>query len=78
VLLDDPAQALHAPLPLFRLHFQREQDGLGGLIDVIRVHQQRIAEFAGGAGELAEDQHAPLIVTGSQKFLGDQVHAVVE
>ena len=78
VFLDDLAHALHAQLLLFRLHLQGHPDGVGGLVDVIRVHQQRIAQFAGRPGELAQDQHAAFVLARGQKFFRYQVHAVVQ
>ena len=42
------------------------------------IHQQSVAQFAGGAGELAQNQHTAFVPARRQKFLGDQVHAVVQ
>jgi hypothetical protein len=48
------------------------------IVDRIRVHGQRFLEFAGGAGQLAQDQDAILVVTRRHEFLGDEVHAVAQ
>jgi hypothetical protein len=48
------------------------------LIRIVRTDDQGFRQFARGAGELGQDQHAALIVAGGDKFLGDQVHAVMQ
>src|SRR5277367_1974323 len=72
------AHAVHAHLLLFRLHLQGSADGFCSLINVVRVHQQSIPQFTRGSGELAQDQYAAFVAPGGKKFLGHQVHAVVQ
>jgi hypothetical protein len=45
---------------------------------VVGVDDQRLGELARGAGELAEHEHALLVVAGGDELLGDEVHAVVQ
>ena len=53
-------------------------DGIGKLLDVVRIDEQSVGQFVGGAGERAEDQDAAFIVARSDEFLGHQIHAVVQ
>src|SRR5690349_7227439 len=53
-------------------------DGAGQLLDVIRIHEQGIGELQSGSGEGAEDQDAVIIITRSDKLLGDEIHSVVQ
>ena len=48
------------------------------LVDVVGIDDQRLGELARRAGELAEDQHAALVVARGDELLGHQVHAVVQ
>ena len=50
----------------------------GALVGVVRIDDQRLGQFARGAGELRQDQHALLVVARGDELLGDQVHAVVQ
>src|SRR5260221_2756989 len=74
-------QASHAAHPLAllgRRHHQSRPERRRTLIDVVRVDDQGLRKLARGAGELAEDEHAALIVARSDEFLGHQVHPVVQ
>ena len=51
---------------------------IGGLLDVVRVDDQRLGHLARGAGEAAQDQHALLVVARGDELLAHQVHAVVQ
>ena len=51
---------------------------VGGLLDVVRVDDQRFGHLARRAGEAAQDQHALLVVARRDELLADQVHAVVQ
>ena len=46
--------------------------------DVVRVDPHRGAQFIGGAGELAQDQHAAVVDARGDVLLRDEVHAVAE
>ena len=72
------AHALHARVTLFGRHFQRAANGFGELLDVVGIDEERVAQFAGGAGELAEDQDAVFVLARGDIFLGDEIHAVVQ
>ena len=72
------AQARHALALLGRGHRRRAMQRIGGLFDVVRVHDQRLGQLARGAGEAAEDQHALLVVARGDELLAHQVHAVVQ
>ena len=71
------AHQFHARLAFLRIHFQRDADRFGQLFHVVGIHNDRVAQFAGGSGELAQDQRSFLVVARSDEFLGHQVHSVV-
>ena len=48
------------------------------LVGIVRTDDQGFRQFSRGARKLREDQHASLIVAGRDKFLGDQVHTVMQ
>src|SRR3990172_4842095 len=73
-------EAPHDPHPVALLghrHGQGHVQRGGALVDVVRVHDQRLGQLAGRARELAQDQHASIVVAGSQILLRHQVHAVL-
>ena len=72
------AHAAHPAAALFRSHFQRPPDTGGDPIDIIRVHDHGIAELGGGAGELAEHEHAIVVHPRRHELLGDEIHAVAQ
>src|SRR5262245_18544235 len=72
------AHAVHAVTPLFGGHGDGTMNRGGHVLDVVGVHQQRIAKVVRGAGESAQDQDAVVIVARGDEFLGDEIHAVVE
>src|ERR1700732_2945629 len=78
VFLDVLAHAMHAKLLLLRLHLQSGADGFGGLIDVIGIDQQCVPQSGGRSCELAEDENAPFIPSRGQKFLGYEIHSIVQ
>src|SRR5258708_35374146 len=53
-------------------------DGAGQLLDVVRIDEQSIGELQRRAREGAKDEDALIILTRSDKLLGDEIHAVVE
>src|SRR3989338_4680512 len=59
-------------------HGQRQMQGGSALVGIVRVDNQCLRQLAGSAGELGKNQRAALVVARSDKFLGDQVHAVVQ
>ena len=74
--------ALSASVPLLALaerHGEADMHRLGDGVGVERVHDQRLGELMGGAGELRQHQHARIVVgLGGDVFLGHQVHAVAQ
>src|ERR1700730_15089682 len=78
VFFNDSPHAAHAQLLFLRLHLQRSPDGFGSLVDVVRIHQKGVAEFARSSRELAQNQYAAFVVARRQKFLGNQIHAIVQ
>ena len=48
------------------------------LRNVVRIHEQRITQFVRCTGKRAQDQYAAFIFPGSHKFLGHQVHPIVQ
>jgi hypothetical protein len=55
-----------------------EQDGVLEGPEVVRVDQQRLAEFGRRVGELAEHGCSPVIGPAGDVLFGDEVHAVGE
>ena len=47
-------------------------------LEIVRVDDQRLGQLARGAGELAQHEHAALVVARGDELLRDQVHAVVQ
>ena len=78
VLAHGHAQARHALALLGRRHLQRLLDGVGALLDVVRIDDQGLGEFARRPGEAAQDEHPLLVVARRHEFLADEVHAVVQ
>jgi hypothetical protein len=72
------AQAGHALALLGSGHGGGAVQRVGGLLDVVRVDDQRLGHLARGAGEAAEHQHALFVVARGDEFLAHQVHAVVQ
>src|SRR5581483_695506 len=77
-LPDDLTHTAHPRTLLVRIHFQCEVNGVGQLLRIIRIDQQRVAQFAARTGEPAQDQDALFVVPRCNKLLGDEVHAVVK
>ena len=48
------------------------------LLDMIGIDDQCLVQFARGARELRQDQHAEFIVARSDEFFRYQVHAVMQ
>src|SRR3974390_2009425 len=70
--------ALHTLFSLFRIHNQRDANGLGRLVNVVGVHQQGIAQLTRGAGKAAQYQYSVFVATRCEKLFGNQIHAIVE
>ena len=77
VFLDDVPHAPHARLAFVCVHFKRHADCVRHLIGIVGVDDQRIAQFAGRARELAQDERAFFVLARGHEFLGHQIHAVV-
>ncbi len=71
-------QVTHAVVPLVRGHLESRADAFRELFDVVRVHDERIVQLGRRAGELAQDQHAVLILARRDELLRDQIHPVVQ
>ena len=72
------AHLAHAPARLAVGQRDGARDRLAQPDHVVRVHEQRLAQLAGGAGELREHEHAAAAVAGGHVLLADQVHAVAQ
>jgi hypothetical protein len=48
------------------------------LVGVVRIDDDRLRQLARRTGKLAQHQHAAFVVTRRDKFLGHQVHAIVQ
>ena len=77
-LLHNAAHAAHPGPLLGRRHRQSQMQGGRTLIDVVRIDDQRLGQLSGRAGELAEDQHALLVVSRRDEFFGHEIHAVMQ
>jgi hypothetical protein len=51
---------------------------VGHAVDVVGVDVQGLGHLVGGAGELAEHEHAVAVGAGRGELLGDEVHAVAQ
>ena len=78
MLVNGFAHAGHTEPLVFFGHFERLMNGVGKLLDIVRIDEERVGKFIGGAGKGAEDKSAAFIVTRSDEFLGYQVHAVMQ
>ena len=47
-------------------------------LHVVRVHEQRLGELRGGAGELGEHEHAVAVRARGDELLRDEVHPVAQ
>jgi hypothetical protein len=57
---------------------QPSGQSLRNAIDIVRIDDQRVYQFARRSGELAEHQYPGFVITGRNEFLRNQVHAVVK
>ena len=78
VLANGAAHVLHAPFDLRRGHFERRVNGLRDQFVIVRIHDERVMQFAAGAGKAAQDEHAAFVIARRHVLLGHQVHAVVQ
>ena len=69
---------LHTRAPLCAAHLESLMNGLRNAGYVIGIDYQGISQFNRSASELAQHEHAVFVVARSQKFLGHQVHSVVQ
>ena len=47
-------------------------------VEIVGIDDQRLGQLTGRARELAEHEHAALIVPGGDEFLGDEIHPIVQ
>jgi hypothetical protein len=59
-------------------HGQPKMDGVGDLIRIIGIHDQRVPQITRGTSEPGQDENTLLITATHHEFLGHQVHAVME
>src|SRR5260370_6774277 len=78
LFLHQLAHALHSCSSFFRCHLQRVADSICRPFNVVRVNENSVDEFTGGAGEPAQQQHPLFVVTCSYELLCDQVHPVMQ
>ena len=77
VVVADPAPHRAHPAPgLLGVDRGGAHDGVLQALYVVRVDEERAAEFVGRAGELAQHQRAGFVVAAGDVLLGHQVHAV--
>jgi hypothetical protein len=74
VPLHDP----HPALQLGRLRRDRAHERLLHAVRVVRVTEERLPQFGGGAGELAQHQRPAAVAPGGHVLLGHEVHAVAQ
>ena len=56
-------------------HLQSSGERRSGLVEVVGIDDQRLAELACGSGELAEHQHALFIALDQTPFIGSTTNA---
>lgn len=67
------------PRPAFlRPHVDGAGEGVGKSVHVVRIDDERVVQLLRGARHLAEHQHAVLVLSCRDEFLGDEIHAVVQ
>ena len=72
-------QRLVALLALGKSHLERNLDGVGHLLDVVGIDDERLLHLLGGAGKARKDENAGIVrVLCRNVFLGDEVHAVAQ
>ena len=71
-------ERLHARAPLGPIHAQGAVEGVGRLLDVVGIHEQRFAHAVGGPGEAGEDQHPRIADLARRELEGDEIHAVAQ
>ena len=76
VLEHAAAERPHAPSLLGRRHLDGPHDRVLEPADVVRVDPDRAAELVGGAGELAQHEHAAIVDPRGDVLLRDEVHPV--
>ena len=59
-------------------HRERDVQRGSALVHVVGVHDQRLRKLARRARELAQDEHAAIVVSRGDELLGDQIHPVVQ
>ena len=59
-------------------HREREMERRGALIGVVRIDDDRFRQLARRTRELAQHQHAALVVARRDELLGHQIHPVVQ
>ena len=77
------AQARHHRVPpllaLADRHFEPLHDRLGHPFDIVRIDQDRLAEFVRGAGKARQDRHAGIVgILRGEILLDHEVHAVAQ
>src|SRR4051812_3894652 len=77
-ILNQAAHQPHTRALLRARHREGELQRGGALIGVVGIHDQCFRQLTRGAGEEAEDQHTPFVVTRRNEFFRDEIHAVVE
>ena len=63
---------------LFRIHDQGQAYGFGCLVNVVRIDQQGVTQFARRTGETTQHQHSVFIVAGCEELFRDKVHSIVQ
>ena len=76
--LDPGTERGQACAALLARHRERAVVHLRRAVHVVRVHLQRLRQLPGGAGELAQDQHAVAVDPRGDELLGDQIHPVAQ
>ena len=78
VVLHISAHVAHAIDGFFDAHVEGLRDCFGGCQNIVWVDEDGVMQLARRAGELAENQDATLVRASGNKFLGHQIHAIVE
>jgi hypothetical protein len=78
IFLDYLPHFLHPPLPFCLWHLQRLLDGIGEMVGIMGIYEQGISQLSGSPREGAQYEHTVLIEAASDKFLGYQIHTIMQ
>jgi hypothetical protein len=75
---DETAHQAHAVALFHFWHGQCHVKCGGALVSIVGIDDQCLGQFPCRTGELGQNEDAALVIACRDKFLGDQVHAVMQ